>query len=421
MHDAIDAATIVKGDDPDWLWTCVAACDLLKSGLQQGEEFIALENAAVIEELVFQLFRAAPRTPERDDFEERFQQYPYFAAMSTLRGAAIELCILMMFWLSKHTESSIALEPRAALQKLPAVRQALEDELADISSIGRIPRAIIGRYLSWLFYFGEDWVVLHIDSIFPETDNALRHVAWFAHLDHDPRPIRELMPQFHPLYMEEIHRLADRKSYRASELRQKNLTDRLLVLYLWETLPNDLLEAFWQAAPSVLLRHAIWFLGTHLGLSPDQFPGESRARARFYWEARLSAAKISSTPDAFREELGMIGQWCSRNENDADWLLNQLLEMLRAGFVPGSGYSVMLWLAKLSQTHIDRVVEVLAAYLPAPGLAFETACCKRTPFERSWRQVAKRAPHKQSSGWKRSLAASLHLVKPDTWISSGPP
>ena len=62
----------------------------------------------------------------------------------------------------------------------------------------------------------------------------------------------------------------------------------------------------------------------------------------------------------------MIGQWCSRNENDADWLLNQLLEMLRAGFVPGSGYSVMLWLAKLFQTHIDRVVEVLAAYFTCP-------------------------------------------------------
>ena len=170
----------------------------------------------------------------------------------------------------------------AALQKLPAVRQALEDELADISSIGRIPRAIIGRYLSWLFCFGEAWVVLHIDSIFPETDNALRHAAWFAHLDHDPRPIRELMPQFHPLYMEEIHRLADRKSYRASEIRQKNLTDRLPVLYLWETLPNDLLEAFWQAAPSVLLRHAIWFLGTHFGIVPRSVPPESHVRERVF-------------------------------------------------------------------------------------------------------------------------------------------
>ena len=39
----------------------------------------------------------------------------------------------------------------------------------------------------------------------------------------------------------------------------------------------------------------------------------------------------------------MIGQWCNRNENDADWLLNQLLEMLQAGFVPGSGYSVICY------------------------------------------------------------------------------
>ena len=50
-----------------------------------------LENAAAIDELVFQLFRAAPQTPEREDFEERFEQYPYFAAMNTLRGAAVSL------------------------------------------------------------------------------------------------------------------------------------------------------------------------------------------------------------------------------------------------------------------------------------------------------------------------------------------
>ena len=272
----------------------------------------------------------------------------------------------MMFWLSKHSTSSVALEPRAALQKLPAVKQALEDELADISSTGRIPRAIIGRYLSWLFYFGEDWVALQIDSVFPESDNALRHAAWFAHLDHDPRPIRELMPQLRPLYMEEIGRLADRKSYRAAEIRRKNLTDHLLALFLWEALPNDLLEAFWQAAPSVLRRHAIWFLGNSLALSPDIFPEELRARARSYWEARLSAAKSSSTPEAFREELGMIGQWCNRDEIDPDWLLNQLLDMLRAGFAPGSGYSVMPWLAKLSHTHLDRVMEILAAYFACP-------------------------------------------------------
>ena len=371
IHAPVDAAAIAEGDDPNWLWTCAAASDLLKSGLLQGKEAIALEHAAVIEGLVFRLHRDAPKAPERENFEERYSQYPYFAATSALRGAAVELCIVMMFWLSKHPESSIAREPRHALQNLSASRHALEAELADISSTGRIPRAVIGWYLNWLVYFGEDWVKRNVSGIFPESDDALRHAAWSAHLQHNQGPIAALVPELRPLYIEEIGRLADPQSSRDIESRRNNLSDHLLILYLWGELPDDLLEAFWQAAPSVVRKHAMWFLGKHLALPPGEFPDEFRARARSYWESRLKAAKTTSNPDAFREELGMIGQWCNRDHIGADWLLDQLLDMLQAGFAPGSGFSVMSWLAKLSETHVDRVVAVLAAYFACPWASIQ--------------------------------------------------
>jgi hypothetical protein len=220
-------------------------------------------------------------------------------------------------------------------------------------------------------YFGEDWVKLNIDRILPESDDALRHAAWFAHLDHDQGPIAELMPRLRSFYMEEIGHLSDAQSYREIEHRRNNLSDHLLILYLWGELPDDLLQAFWQAAPSIVRRHAMWFLGKHLALSAKEFPEELRARARSYWESRLGAAKKSSNPDAFREELGIIGQWCNRDEIDADWLLDQLLDMLQAGFSPGSGFSVMAWLAKLSETHVDKVVEVLTAYFACPWASIQ--------------------------------------------------
>jgi hypothetical protein len=54
-----------------------------------------------------------------------------------------------------------------------------------------------------------------------------------------------------------------------------------------------------------------------------------------------------------------------------DWLLHQLLEMLHTGFAPGSGFSVMPWLAKLSQTRVDKVIEVLAAYFACPWASIQ--------------------------------------------------
>jgi hypothetical protein len=44
---------------------------------------------------------------------------------------------------------------------------------------------------------------------------------------------------------------------------------------------------------------------------------------------------------------------------DEEWLCEQLLRMLAAGFVPTDAYSVVEWLEKIAPRHIDRAVEVM--------------------------------------------------------------
>lgn len=68
---------------------------------------------------------------------------------------AVELCVLLVFWLSKDKSNAIGASPREALSNFPEIRNVLEAELADRLPSGRIPRAIMGRYLSYLFFFGE--------------------------------------------------------------------------------------------------------------------------------------------------------------------------------------------------------------------------------------------------------------------------
>jgi hypothetical protein len=106
-----------------------------------------------------------------------------------MRGTAVELGILYLFWRSKDGSSEIGQSPRDALAKLPDIARLFEAELADRTANGRIPRAIMGRYLTWLCYFGEDWLRANLSVLFPEDDLVLRDASWLSHLSADRRPL----------------------------------------------------------------------------------------------------------------------------------------------------------------------------------------------------------------------------------------
>jgi hypothetical protein len=363
-HEPIDPATLFDGDDRDWSWASAKAAELLAAGLRQGAEGIAFEHADQVRSIVETLIRIAPDDPEIEDFEERYRREPFFAAQATVRGLAVELCILLMFWLSKDPSSPLAAEPRKALSNSSNIRDFFDGQLADRTAAGRIPRAIMGRYLCFLFYFGVDWLRAHMDALFPQDDEALRGASWYGHLAHDQQPILDLVPELRFCLAEEIARSADTGEQADREFRRERFADYLMVLYLWGGLPDDLLESFWDHAPSGVRQHCMWCLGTQLAL-PDM-PDATRARGFAYWERRLDAARRSDNPDAFRAELGAIGQWTLRDQIDDHWLADQLFEMLQAGFVPTDAFSVVDWLAKLAPRNVNRAVEILSALLRNP-------------------------------------------------------
>ena len=352
MNEPVEPSTVAEGDDSSRLCASSAASDLLKAGLQRGAEGPGLEHADLIGSIVHELYQRAPRQPELEDFEERYTRNPYFASEATLRGSAVELSILTLFWLSKHSTSAVARDVGNAIAIQPHVRSRLEAELGDQSTSGRIPRAIVGRYLSWLHYFGKDWLRSHLEAMLPEMDNALRQATWAAHLDHDNGPISALMPQLHSNYADEIARLTDSDVDPHTDARRKRLGQYLMILYLRGELPNDLFEQFVTTSPARSRQEAMWFLGTQL--RRENLPSECRDRGLSYWEARLGAAESFSRPDEFREELGAIGHWCGHAEMDTRWLLDQLVRMLKAGFAPDFAYSVVDWLAT---SHLSISIE----------------------------------------------------------------
>ncbi|QQO33230.1 hypothetical protein JJC00_32655 [Bradyrhizobium diazoefficiens] len=377
-----DQTPIVDGDDGDWLSTVYATVSLLKSGLRRGAAGIPYEHAPVVLKIINCVFNYVPRIPHTQDFEANFWKHPYFSSEQSIWGSTIELLVLFVFWSSKFAEADFAEEPRSALERLPEIRGLLETALSEQSDVGRIPRAIMGRYLNWLGYFGEGWLKEHILDIFPDTNADFRRAAWLGHLINCDRPTRELIEPMLPCYLDEIERLSSAERTQETDQRQRRLGDYVMILVLWGAAPDALTTAFWEKAPPRARAHAIALLGRELALPAADLPTDIRQRGIAYWEGRLTAALAAEDKEAFQEELGGIGQWCGKNNIDTAWLLDQLLRMLSGGLVPKVGYMVTEWLGTAAETHPDLSVAVLHALLNSPKLDRWTYMTRKDAIER---------------------------------------
>jgi len=108
-----DPAMAAEGDDRDWMWACIAAADLLATGLRRGAGCIGFDNAAAVQAAVLKLSAIAPREPGSEDFEEKYQRNAYFTSQSTMRGIAVEACVLTVYWLSKDPSTEIGIDGRS--------------------------------------------------------------------------------------------------------------------------------------------------------------------------------------------------------------------------------------------------------------------------------------------------------------------
>jgi hypothetical protein len=356
----------LEGDDASWIWSASAAATLLKSSLRHGAQGIPYQYAPQVLAIIQSLFKYAPRQPDAKDFEESFSRHPYFAAEQCMWGSAVELAVLFVFWSSKHEASAIFQSPRSAIELIPEIAQLFEAALSDVTSTGRIPRAILGRYLNWLGYFGESWARSHIREIFSENEVSLRRAAWLGHLLNDNRPAQSLAKELLPNYLDEIERLAAPEETREREQRERRLGEYTIILHLAGTAPDELIRAFLGKAPARARAHAMSFLGRELALPPERIEEKFRTRGMKYWEDRLTSAIAANNPDAYEIELGVVGQWCAKDHINTPWLLDQLSRMLSAGFTLTTGYTVVDWLGKIAPDHPDKAVEVLNALVTNP-------------------------------------------------------
>lgn len=347
--------TSTGGDDPSWFWAALEGAQLLRAGLQQGKDGIEYENAPLVSKLIGTILKAAPATPE-GDFEKAYTDNTYFAAENTMLGLSIDLRILELYWLSKQEGSFVAAKPKEALKNSPDFAAAAMEGLAMDDANGRIVRAVLGRYLSWLFYFGEEWVKANFNAIFP-GDKSLRDAAWLGYLINGGGPIIPLMRDMSGLYAEETEHLLVPRTDNEREWRQDRFGEHVLLHYIFGDYPEALLNRFFQNAPARLRQHVMWFMGRQLRRAG--IPEGATARGIKYWESRLATAEAAENKEPFISELGSISGWLHDTDLDPKWVLQQMIQMLRAGFAPNPPYSVTEYVAKVADEHPAEAVTVM--------------------------------------------------------------
>jgi hypothetical protein len=299
-----DSSATIPGDDPDWSWAVRSAVEWLASALGRGADGVAFIHDDTVRMVALGLYHRVARLPTtNEDARVARKDYPYIAALQTARGATINLCVLLLYWQSKNPASAIGQAPRDALARALDVRAIFETELQDRSASGWIPRAILARYLTWLFFFGEDWLRSQMTNLFPSDNQDLRDAAWLEHLQYD-QPVGKLVGVLHLCYTEHIATLGRDNSSPGYEESKHRLVQYLMILYLNEELPEFLLRQFWDSAPVDERRHAMWFMGRHMVPTSDV-----RTRAMSYWDRRLQSAVRANDPEPYRKELGIIGHF----------------------------------------------------------------------------------------------------------------
>jgi hypothetical protein len=355
-------------DDPD-RYPIVRACiALMVSGLHKTKS-ISAQRWDEILSLARALHAIASDTAEPEEIRRRPKPLSFVDARQTLKGGVAELCILALNWLDANADRLTTTTSPTAMTPESDLRSILEPAIADRSDDSHAPRVVMGKYLNRLYRIEGAWLRERLPSLLPVDDEPLRAFAWLAHLQDDVGPIDDLMAEaaYRDCYADEIGKMSD-SDPKERGARGYRLTGYVITLYVRGSLQEELLDAFREHAPESERQEAMRLIGQIVGSSTGSVPSIYRDRATSYWTRRLSEAKVTNDPNRFAREIGSIGLWFLWGV-DTDWLIDQLLNALAAGYAPNDLYMVIGGLSKLGDDKIDRVIEVLEGLATSPSVS----------------------------------------------------
>ena len=344
--------------DPDWIPSRIAVGRLLREG------FTGKKDAQLPKEFrtrVWGLLTNLVRGP--DPAATRMQKYaergfPGTISLNAPHGIALDAVIDYGLWIHPYDPTKVQ-SAESAFSEAPEVRELLDEVLRTDFSLSA--GEVFGRRFPALFMLDRAWVKDNVELIFKPEAKQLERVAWINYLLFCPA-YDDLLPMLTSQYEKAIDSLAAPLDSSVKSEFERNLVAHLVSFFWRGRLDLDdekgLLARFFGKASVKLRAYAFELIGRSLGNAPLK-EGDSQnllERLRKLLARRLDRNKQGGVEAC---ELEPFGWWFISNQFDPDWLMQNLLAVLRVCHKISPDWLVVECLAKDVKSRPVQSVEAL--------------------------------------------------------------
>jgi len=343
--------------DPDWIASRIAVARLFREGFAAPKDSQPPKD---FRKRIWELLTNLVNGP--DPSATREQNYTGgFAGSLSLnapRGIALDAVIDYGLWVHPYDQQkSIAGE--SAFADVPEVKELLNKVLATDSSLAC--GEVLGRRFPALFMLDRAWIKENVDRIFKPEAKLAERIAWINYVlfcaAYD-----ELLPILASQYERAVDSLWSDLDSSTKSQYERNLVAHL-VSFFWRGRLNwdakkGLLARFFQKAPVGLRGYFFEVIGRSLS-SPKLKEDDHEhllERLRKFLADRINAVRQSGKEES---ELEPFGWWFIANQFDPDWLMENLLNVLRLSYEVSPDWHVVECLSKVVESKPVQSVEAL--------------------------------------------------------------
>jgi hypothetical protein len=343
--------------DPDWIASRIAVARLLR------EAFAAPKDSQLPKDFrkrVWDLLTNLVNGPDPSATREKMYTGGFAGSLSlnAPRGIALDAVIDYGLWVHPYDQQKSA-AGESAFADAPEVKELLGKVLAADPSLAT--GEVLGRRFPALFMLDRAWAKENVDRIFKPEAKLAERIAWINYVLFCAA-FDELLPILESQYERAVDSLASDLDSSLKSQYERNLVGHLVSLFWrgrlnWDT-NKGLLARFFQKAPIGLRAYFFEVIGRSLS-SPKLKEDDHEhllERLRKFLADRINAVKQSGKDES---ELEPFGWWYIANQFDSDWLMENLLNVLRLSHGVSPDWHVVECLSKDVESKPVQSVEAL--------------------------------------------------------------
>ncbi len=343
--------------DPDWIASRIAVARLLH------EAFLAPKDSQLGKDFrnrVWELLINLVNGPDPSATREQKYKGGFAGSLSlnAPRGIALDAVIDYGLWVHPYDQEKSA-AGETAFADVPEVKELLEKVLAADPSLAT--GEVFGRRFPALFMLDRAWVKKNVDRIFKTEAKIAKRIAWINYALFCPA-YDDLLPILESQYERAVDSLASDLDSSLKSQYERNLVGHLVSFFWrgrlnWDD-KNGLLTRFFQKAPVGLRAYFFEVIGRSLS-SPKLKENDHEhllERLRKFLADRINAVKQSGKEES---ELEPFGWWFIANQFDPNWLMENLLSVLRLSREVSPDWHVVECLSKEVESRPLQSVEAL--------------------------------------------------------------